>query len=76
MQRSESVELIKADLLNTPSLRQVIESATGRWSSLDVLVNNAVAFYPTPLGSIQKSGWGEFDAFMGAPFSREFEWYL
>lgn len=58
-QRSDSVELIKADLLNTPSLRRVVESATGRWNSLDVLVNNASAFYPTPLGSIQESGWDE-----------------
>ena len=58
-QRSDSVELIQADLLNTQSLQRIVESATGRWKSLDVLVNNASAFYPTPLGSIRESCWDD-----------------
>ncbi len=57
--RGDSVELIQADLLNTPALCRVVERAAGRWKSLDVLVNNASAFYPTPLGGIEESNWDE-----------------
>lgn len=57
--RGDSVELIRANLLDTPALRRIVEQAQGRWKSLDVLVNNASAFYPTPVGGIDEKCWDE-----------------
>ena len=37
-------------------------STLGRFGRLDALVNNASAFYPTPLGAIQPSQWNELFA--------------
>lgn len=57
--RDDSVELIQADLLDKASPQRIVEQAVARWKTLDVLVNNASAFYPTPLGSIDEKCWDE-----------------
>jgi len=41
-----------ADLMDIAALPGVVESAIGAFGRLDVLVNNASTFYPTPLGEI------------------------
>ncbi|MCK5091831.1 MAG: SDR family NAD(P)-dependent oxidoreductase, partial [Gammaproteobacteria bacterium] len=56
-QRADSVILIQADLLDISTIPKLIEAATGKWGGLDVLINNASSFYPTPVGSITLEDW-------------------
>ncbi|MCF6322832.1 MAG: pteridine reductase [Gammaproteobacteria bacterium] len=67
--REESVVLIQADLLQTTKLAAVVKEATARWKRLDVVINNASTFYPTPIGTVTEDQW---DNLMGtnlkAPF--------
>jgi pteridine reductase len=55
--RPDSVDLLQADLLDTGSLPDLAAQAHGRWGRLDVLVNNASSFYPTPVGEITEVDW-------------------
>jgi len=57
--RPDSVELLQADLLHTGSLPDLATQAHNRWGRLDVLVNNASSFYPTPVGEITETSWDE-----------------
>ena len=61
--REGSVELAHADLLDTDILPDLVEVAVDRFGALDILVNNASSFYPTPIGNITPSQFGEL---MGA----------
>lgn len=57
--RPGSAEAFEADLTDVDRLPALVESVV-RWSKrLDVLVNNASAFYPTPLGRITDEDWNE-----------------
>lgn len=58
-ERPHSVTLIQADLLDTARLPAVAESAHAAWGRLDVLVNNASTFYPTPVGEITEKVWDD-----------------
>jgi pteridine reductase len=49
----------KADLLAPIAPRALIGAALQRFGRLDLLVNNASAFYPTPVGSIEAGHWEE-----------------
>jgi len=62
LQRAQSVILVKADLLETAGLPEMVKTCAERFGSLDALVNNASAFYPTPVGTISAADW---DALMG-----------
>ena len=68
-ERADSVFLVEADLLDSRALAPLVERAGERWGRLDVLVNNASSFYPTPLGEVSETQW---DDLMGtnlkAPF--------
>lgn len=55
--RSRSATVLEADLLDTAQLPRLIESAGKAFGGLDVLVNNASTFYPTPLGEITEAQW-------------------
>jgi pteridine reductase len=57
--RSGSVVLHAADLLDVASLPGVVAAATGAFGRLDVLVNNASTFYPTPVGTITPAQWDD-----------------
>jgi pteridine reductase len=37
----------------------MIQQAQSVWGQLDVLINNASTFYPTPVGSISEQNWDE-----------------
>lgn len=67
--RAGSVLMVQADLLDTmayPALFERIRAFRGR---LDVLVNNASSFYPTPLSSADDAQWEELIGVnMKAPF--------
>lgn len=57
--RPDSVQLIAADLLDISNLGHMVETVVERWGRLDLLVNNASSFYPTPIGSITEENWDE-----------------
>lgn len=67
--RPDSAQLLQADLLATAALPTLAEQAVARWGRLDVLINNASTFYPTPLGAVSAQQW---EALLGsnlrAPF--------
>src|SRR5947207_9942714 len=61
--RTDSVALVQADLLDVPGLSEIVRNTIGRFERLDALVNNASAFFPTPVGEMTASTW---DSIVGA----------
>ncbi len=57
--RPGSALKVKGDLLAPVAPQALIGAALQRFARLDFLVNNASAFYPTPLGEIEASHWEE-----------------
>jgi len=57
--RADSALTVKADLLDTANLDAVLSGIVERTGRLDILVNNASSFYPTPLGSITEQHWDD-----------------
>ena len=55
--RADSVALVQADLLDVPGLSEIVRNTIGRFERLDALVNNASAFFPTPVGEMTASTW-------------------
>lgn len=55
--RADSVALIQADLLDTAGLPSLIHQTVATFGGLDVLLNNASSFYPTPVGDITEKDW-------------------
>ena len=55
--RDDSAKVIQGDLNNESIYDKLIEQAFQCWNRLDVLVNNASSFYPTPVGSITLDDW-------------------
>jgi pteridine reductase len=68
-QRADSVVLVRADLLDYNALAKVIADAHSAWGRLDVLVNNASSFYPTPVGTVDEAQW---DDLMGSNLKAPF----
>ena len=60
--RPGSAVALQADLLDLASLPGLVERVTGTFGRLDILVNNASTFYPTPMGEITAS---QFDDLVG-----------
>ncbi len=68
-QRPESVVLAQADLNDINQIPRLIESAVETFSGLDVLVNNASSFYPTPLEDASEEQWNDLiGSNLKAPF--------
>lgn len=57
--RPGSVALVQADLLNIDSLNSLVDETVRTFGRLDVLVNNASSFTPTPVGEITKKDWDD-----------------
>ena len=55
--RADSARVIQGDLNSETIYNHLIEQAYQCWNRLDVLVNNASTFYPTPVGSITLDDW-------------------
>jgi len=55
--RADSVALVQADLLDVAGLSEIVRNTVGRFERLDALVNNASAFFPTPLGEMTQANW-------------------
>lgn len=60
--RPASAALTRADLLDLEALPGIVAAALGAFGRLDVLVNNASSFYPTPVGEITAAA---FDDLVG-----------
>jgi pteridine reductase len=58
-ERANSALAIQADLLDTAALPQMIDDIVAWHGRLDVLVNNASSFYPTPPGTITEEHWDD-----------------
>ena len=68
-QRADSTTLVHAELAELDALPGLVGSALARFGRLDALVNNASAFYPTPVGSATPAQWNElFASNAQAPF--------
>jgi pteridine reductase len=57
--RADSVSLLQGDLLDIAALPQLVTKAHAAWGRLDVLINNASTFYPTPIGSVGEEQWND-----------------
>ena len=56
-ERPGSVLLLQADLHRFDALPDMIRQVEARFGRLDLLVNNASSFYPTPLESASEAEW-------------------
>src|SRR6185503_10194848 len=57
--RAKSAQKVKAELLAPIAPRALVGAALEGFGRLDLLVNNASAFFPVPLGAIEPSHWEE-----------------
>jgi pteridine reductase len=57
--RPDSAVTAACDLLDLDALPALVDAAVSRYGRLDVLVNNASSFYPTPLGTITATQWDD-----------------
>jgi pteridine reductase len=55
--RPGSVVSFKADLCDLAELSTLASNAVAQWQRLDLLVNNASSFFPTPVGDITEADW-------------------
>ena len=57
--RASSTLALEADLGDVAVLADLVNACVERFGRLDALVNNAAAFYPTPIGSATPAQWDE-----------------
>jgi len=57
--RPDSALAVQADLADPDAAPKVIDAAVAFNNTLDVLINNASAFYPTPAGEFKQDSWDE-----------------
>ncbi|NBB91697.1 MAG: pteridine reductase [Gammaproteobacteria bacterium] len=68
-QRSDSALTVQADLAHHSAPETIRRAAIDVFGRIDVLVNNASAFYPTPVGEATQDQWDELMASnLRAPF--------
>jgi pteridine reductase len=66
--RPGSALAVGADLKDTGTLPSMIDRVVAKAGRLDILVNNASTFYPTPLGQITEEDWHDLiDSNLKAP---------
>ena len=58
-ERPDSAALFQADLNDTEALPSLVEKVIAWHGTLDVLVNNASSFYPTPPGEVTEAQWDD-----------------
>ena len=57
--RPGSAVAIGANLASLPDIERLARGARARWGRIDCLVNNASAFYPTPLAEVTEGQWDD-----------------
>lgn len=55
--RSGSARVLEADLTRFDALPELVARTVGQFGRLDALVNNAAAFFPTPMGTVTPTQW-------------------
>jgi pteridine reductase len=67
--RSQSVMLVQADLDNHKAINEMATIALAQWQRLDLLVNNASTFYPTPVATATQEDWDQlFNSNLRGPY--------
>lgn len=67
--RPDSAALVQGDLLDPTSWPRLVTAAVEFGGGLDVLINNASSFYPTPIGDATTAHWDDlFGSNARAPF--------
>ena len=57
--RPRSAAAVQADLLATAELGELVTRTLDAFGRLDILVNNASSFYPTPIGEVTETAWDD-----------------
>jgi pteridine reductase len=57
--RAGSAATASANLLDAQAPERLVAAALGQFGRLDILINNASNFYPTPVGRITAAGWDD-----------------
>jgi len=55
--RPDSADIRQADLNIMHEVEQLADSSLNKWGRIDLLINNASAFYPTPLSTSTQEQW-------------------
>lgn len=67
--RPDSAKLVQGNLLNMKELEAVAQVALSSWGGVDVLINNASSFYPTPFAEASEGQWDDLlGSNLKAPF--------
>jgi len=67
--REGSVKMMQADLLDINQLTMLVKEIRDSWGRLDVLVNNASAFYPQQVADVTEQEWDDLlGSNLKAPF--------
>lgn len=67
--QSDSAVALQADLTTISEVEQLAQSALAQWGRMDVLINNASSFYPTPIGQATEAHWDDLmSSNLKAPF--------
>lgn len=67
--RENSAICIAADLNNLDQVADLAKQAQQQWQRIDLLVNNASSFYPTPIGETTEDDWNQLiNSNLKAPF--------
>jgi pteridine reductase len=67
--RADSCAVLEADLCEVAAVLELARRASARWGRIDLLVNNASDFFPTPLGGIDLDTWNRvFGSNLQGPF--------
>lgn len=67
--RAGSAAVLQADLNDVGQCVRLVAESCALWGRLDVLVNNASTFFPTPIGAVNAQQWDDlFASNVRAPF--------
>ncbi|KAF3978033.1 MAG: pteridine reductase [Methylococcales symbiont of Iophon sp. n. MRB-2018] len=67
--RADSVKIMQADLLKLDEISKLAKQAEAAWGSIDILINNASAFYPQPIQQVSERDWDKLlGSNLKAPF--------
>lgn len=67
--RADSAIVMQADLLDHAAISNLVARAAAQWQRLDLLVNNASTFFPTPVGETTLAQWNDLiGSNLSAPF--------
>lgn len=67
--RKDSVRLLQLDFVDNKAWSPLLDFCRDQWGRLDVLVNNASSFYPTPFGEVTEQHWDDiFSSNLKGPY--------